>query len=151
MDAAATRTPGGADATTLATAESLELLRTEQVGRVCIDIDGYPVAFAVNYIVDETPAGPGIVIRTPPASMIGEYRGRASLEVDHCDLTSGRTWSVIVRGELTASLGDGTGALPRPFVSEDRSRRMELTIASMTGRAFTVERSGFMVDWQLAP
>jgi nitroimidazol reductase NimA-like FMN-containing flavoprotein (pyridoxamine 5'-phosphate oxidase superfamily) len=133
----------------LATAESLERLRSEPVGRVCIEIDGYPVAVPVNYVVEETDAGTRIVIRTSPTSMIGAYRGRASLEVDRCDLTSGRAWSVIVRGELTAHVGDAASAVPRPFVADERSQRMDLTIASISGRAFTVERPEFTVDWQL--
>jgi hypothetical protein len=46
-------------------------------------------------------------------------------------------------------VGDAASAAPRPFVGDARSQRIDLTIASISGRAFTVERPGFTVDWQL--
>ena len=38
-----------------------------------------------------------------------------------------------------------------PFVSDDRTRWMELTIVALRGRRFVADVSGFAVDWQLEP
>jgi nitroimidazol reductase NimA-like FMN-containing flavoprotein (pyridoxamine 5'-phosphate oxidase superfamily) len=141
----------GAAATKLMAAESVALLRSETVGRVCIDVDGYPVALPINYVVDDTIDGCRIVVRSDPATVIGSYQGRASLEVDHFDLVAGRAWSVIVRGELANLTGRKPNTAPRPFVSDGRTRWMELRIVSISGRRFVADRSGFSVEWQLEP
>lgn len=141
----------GAVPTGLLTTESLDLLRGAQVGRICIDLDGYPVAFPVNYVVDDTIDGARIVIRTAPTTAIGRYCGRAALEVDRFDLAAGEGWSVIVRGQLSTLVGRKPNDPPRPFVSSERTQWMELTIVSVSGRAFTTGGSGFSVDWQLDP
>jgi Pyridoxamine 5'-phosphate oxidase len=141
----------GATAIELTTEEAIERLRSEAVGRVCIEVHSYPVAFPVNYIVDETPAGSRIVIRTSPDSPIGTYRGVASLEVDRIDLPAGRAWSVLVRGELTPLAGQPPSEDRRPFVADPRTRWMELTIGPVSGRRFVADACGFAVEWQLEP
>jgi hypothetical protein len=134
--------------TALPPAESLGLLRSEEVGRICIDLDGYPVAFPVNYVVDDTIDGARIVLLTARRTVIGTYNGRASLEVDRFDLDAREAWSVIVRGELAPLAGRKPNESPRPLVS-DRHHWMELTIVSVSGRTFAAGRKRFAVDWQL--
>jgi nitroimidazol reductase NimA-like FMN-containing flavoprotein (pyridoxamine 5'-phosphate oxidase superfamily) len=141
----------GASAIRLTMAETLERLRSEAVGRLCIDVNGYPIAMPINYVVDETPDGPRIAVRTAPDSEIGSYLGLASLEVDRLDVAAGRAWSVIVRGDLHPLVGRTPNEDTHPFVSDHRTRWMELTIVSLSGRKFVADASGFAVDWQLEP
>ena len=141
----------GASVIELTMAESFERLRGEAVGRICIDVGGYPIAMPINYVVDETLDGPRIAVRTAPSTEIGSYHGRASLEVDRFDLAGGRAWSVIVRGDLYPLIGRRPNEDTHPFVSDRRTRWMELTIVAVSGRRFVVDGSGFAVEWQLEP
>ena len=141
----------GASAIELTMAESFERLRSEAVGRICIDVGGYPIAMPINYVVDETLDGPRIAVRTAPSTEIGSYHGRASLEVDRFDLAAGRAWSVIVRGDLYPLVGRHPNEDTHPFVSDRRTRWMELTIVAVSGRRFVADVSGFAVEWQLEP
>jgi len=151
MDTASLQHVSGASATTMTREESLQRLHREAVGRVCIEVDDYPVAFPVNYVVDDSTGGNRIVIRTAPDSVIGSYRGLASLEVDRIDLAAGRAWSVIVLGELAPIVGRPPNQDPRPFVSDQRTRWMELDIGPVSGRRFVADTPGFVVEWQLEP
>ena len=126
-------------------------LLSEAVGRICIDVDGYPVAMPVNYVVDETLGDARIVVRSAPHTEIGRYHGRASLEVDRFDLAAGRAWSVIVRGDLHPLVGREPATDTHPFVSDHRTRWMELTIVALSGRRFVADVTGFDVEWQLEP
>ena len=141
----------GAHAITLTMAETMERLRSEAVGRICIDVNGYPSAMPVNYVVDDTLDGPRIAIRTAPNNEIGSYNGLASLEVDRVQLAAGRAWSVIVRGDLRPLVGRTPDEDSHPFVSDRRTRWMELTIVAVSGRRFVADVSGFAVEWQLEP
>jgi nitroimidazol reductase NimA-like FMN-containing flavoprotein (pyridoxamine 5'-phosphate oxidase superfamily) len=141
----------GAAAIKLTMAETLERLRSEAVGRVCIDVNGYPIALPINYVVDETLDGPRIAVRTTPDTEIGSYQGLASLEVDSFDIAAGRAWSVIVRGDLRPLVGRRPNEDTHPFVSDHRTRWMELTIVALSGRRFVADVSHFVVEWQLEP
>ena len=141
----------GAHAITLTMAETMERLRSEAVGRICIDVDGYPVAVPINYIVDDTIDGPRIAVRTAPNTKIGSYHGLASLEVDRVDPAGGRAWSVIVRGDLHPLFWRKPNEDTHPFVSDRRTRWMELTIVALSGRRFVADASAFAVEWQLEP
>ncbi len=101
----------------MATADAIGLLQGHDVGRLSLDVGGYPIALPVNYSVDDRSHERRIVIRTSPRSTIGTYAGPASLEVDSFDLPDGRAWSVLVRGELSRLDG------PRPDPGPSRSCR----------------------------
>ena len=90
----------------LTLAESFERLRGEAVGRICIDVGGYPIAMPINYLVDDTLDGPRIAVRTAPSTEIGSCHGRASLEVARFDLAAGWAWSVIVEVTCIRWSGD---------------------------------------------
>jgi nitroimidazol reductase NimA-like FMN-containing flavoprotein (pyridoxamine 5'-phosphate oxidase superfamily) len=59
--------------TSMTTVDAISLLHDQEVGRLNLDRDGYPVALPVNYTVDERSGG--IAIRTPPHSAIGSFEG----------------------------------------------------------------------------
>ena len=120
----------------MTTADSISLLQAHDVGRLIVDVDGYPVAFPVNYSVDDKSRERRIVVRTAPRGTIGSYQGHASLEVDSIDLPDGRAWSVLVRGHLSRLRGPKPDPGPDPFVSDGRTRWMQLTVHEVDGRRF---------------
>jgi hypothetical protein len=131
--------------------ECFSLLRNEGIGRLCIVDHGYPVAFPVNYSMQGVDDSISAVVRTAPGTVMGQYEGLASLEVDHIDLTAGTAWSVIVRGNLHRVVGTHQLPDPEPMLTEGRDRWVELVPTAVTGRRFTVKVSpdGFPVEWQL--
>jgi uncharacterized protein len=131
--------------------ECYALLRHEGVGRLCIIDHGCPVAFPVNYRMEGDDAEIRAVVRTAPGTLMGEYEGPASLEVDHIDLAAGTAWSVIVRGTAQHVIGTHTLPDPHPLVADGRDRWIQLRPSMITGRRFTVKVSadGFPVEWSL--
>jgi hypothetical protein len=145
------RASGGAQRFELPKWECFELLRREGIGRLCIVDHGYPVAFPVNYRMHGVDDAITAVVRTAPGTVMGQYEGPASLEVDHIDLVAGTAWSVIVRGALRRVVGTHTLPDPQPILTQGRDRWVELVPTAITGRRFTVRVSddGFPVEWQL--
>lgn len=128
--------------------ESLELLGLTAVGRLCIVVDGYPLAFPLNYKLLHDPTR--IVFRTNPSSALARYEGLASLEVDHIDLREPSAWSVMVRGTLRRAFDNHELAETHPLVSSGRFHWIVLEAASISGRRFTADRrdDAFTVEWQ---
>ena len=94
----------GADATLqiIPPDECYRLLGTQEVGRIGVNAEHYPLIFPVNYGLD----GTTIVIRTAPGTKLSAA-GRApacfeidnvTFEVDEIDQRSRSGWSVLVRG-----------------------------------------------------
>jgi nitroimidazol reductase NimA-like FMN-containing flavoprotein (pyridoxamine 5'-phosphate oxidase superfamily) len=128
------------------------LLRSQQVGRMCIIDHGYPLALPVNYRpVGPEPSTP-LVIRTAPDTLIGRYEGPASLEVDVIDEAARTAWSVIVRGALRHVTGTDLPD-PEPWFTVGRHHWMLLAPVSMTGRRFIgiPNPDGSGVEWSAAP
>ena len=128
--------------TMMTTADAISLLQAHDVGRLSLDVGGYPVALPVNYAVDDRPRERRIVIRTAPRGTIGSYQGHASLEVDSFDPRDGLAWSVLVRGELSRLHGPTPVLGLDPFVSEGRTRWMQLAIHEVDGRRFAGDWAG---------
>lgn len=152
MSSTTTPTPGAASYEIMR-AECLDLLQSEPVGRICVLEHGFPIAFPVNYKLDDEGDTLRIVVRTAPDTTIGRYRGSASLEVDRIDLDAGRAWSVIVRGQLRQLLGATGSVDPEPLLKTGRSCWMTLDIEAVSGRRFVVRRDAgeFAVEWQVEP
>lgn len=126
----------------MTTADAISLLQAHDVGRLSLDVGGYPIALPVNYAVDDRVRERRIVVRTVPHGTIGSYQGHASLEVDSFDPRDGRAWSVLVRGHLSALRGPKPDPGPDPFVSDGRTRWMQLTIHEVDGRRFAGNWTG---------
>jgi nitroimidazol reductase NimA-like FMN-containing flavoprotein (pyridoxamine 5'-phosphate oxidase superfamily) len=123
--------------TTMSEEDALSLLQGRDVGHLSLQVDGYPLTLPVNYAVDLRPRSTDrIIIRAAPKSVIGTYRGPASIEVDHIDRSRGTAWSVLVRGDLGRVAGRRPPLDPEPFVSEGRTRWMQLVIRHVDGRRF---------------
>jgi Pyridoxamine 5'-phosphate oxidase len=132
--------------------ESLELLRTANVGRLCVIEHGYPIAVPINFRIVGTEADSHIVVRTAPDSLIGRYQGPASLEVDEIQLDKGTAWSVIVRGTLSKALESSHLPDPKPLLTVGRHQWVILQTSAISGRRFVVAPAddGYSVEWALA-
>jgi nitroimidazol reductase NimA-like FMN-containing flavoprotein (pyridoxamine 5'-phosphate oxidase superfamily) len=76
----------------------MELLRSNFVGRIAFDLDGYPVVFPVNYLFIED-AKPWLMLRTKPGSELGSGSRRVGFQIDGVDPIHHSGWSVLARGE----------------------------------------------------
>ncbi len=75
--------------------ECLLLLATQQVGRLGVVVDGYPVIVPVNYAPDHGV----VVLRSKPGSKLdAAQHANVTLEVDQVDPLTQTGWSVLVRG-----------------------------------------------------
>lgn len=97
--------------------ECLALLARQKVGRIAVVVDGRPVVFPVNYVVD----GRIIVFRNDPGTKLTNASlDRVCFEVDEIDTDRREGWSVVVQGvgrEFTGALDDASV----------RQRALELT------------------------
>lgn len=98
---------GGTDAdrTEIPVDECYRLLRTQQVGRLGVNAEHYPLIFPVNYGMD----GETIVIRTSPGTKLSAAQhANVTFEVDEIDQSARSGWSVLVRG-LAEEVTEGHG------------------------------------------
>jgi uncharacterized protein len=131
--------------------ECVDLLHRHGIGRLCIIDHGCPVAFPISFRVDGAHDDLRVVVRTAPGTLLGDYEGLASLEVDQIELGAGWAWSVIVRGRVSTVVGAHALPDPEPFVSSGRHRWLVLEPAAISGRRFTLTPAsdGFSVEWQV--
>jgi nitroimidazol reductase NimA-like FMN-containing flavoprotein (pyridoxamine 5'-phosphate oxidase superfamily) len=88
-----TSVPGSLDV--IPADECYRLLATQEVGRIGVVAEHYPLIIPVNYGMD----GSTIVIRTHPGSTLtAAAHANVTFEVDHIDSVSRIGWSVLVRG-----------------------------------------------------
>jgi uncharacterized protein len=116
-------------------------LRSQDLGRLGVTLDGQPLVFPVNYAVNKQE----IVFRTAPGTMLQRALGtRACFEIDHHDSGSREGWSVMAIGTLE-DVTDSTDAhsqslrgLPvRPLAPGPRPHWVVLRVSEVTGRHFT--------------
>jgi len=76
--------------------ECYRLLATQQIGRLGVNAEHYPLIFPVNYVLD--PVGV-IVIRTAAGTKLAAANhANVTFEVDQIDQQTRSGWSVLVRG-----------------------------------------------------
>jgi len=145
-----TSTDTGATRFELPRWESLDLLETQTVGRLCVIENGCPLAFPINFRVARDLDDIRIVFRTVPHAAVARYEGPASLEVDSIDAATRTAWSVIARGRLRRVLGQHELPDPRPLITEGRYQWVVLDVAAISGRRFISKPAsdGFTVEWQ---
>ncbi|MCB1037912.1 MAG: pyridoxamine 5'-phosphate oxidase family protein [Acidimicrobiales bacterium] len=117
--------------------ECLELLASEELGRIGILDGAAPLVLPVNYALD----GEAIIIRSGEGSKLAAARRSAAcFEIDHHDRETHEGWSVVARGRLEeVSPYEGPALerlaqLPHPWAEGDRAHVLRLTIASLQGR-----------------
>jgi nitroimidazol reductase NimA-like FMN-containing flavoprotein (pyridoxamine 5'-phosphate oxidase superfamily) len=92
-----------------------QLLATQQIGRLGVNAEHYPLIFPVNYALDHGV----IVIRTDTGTKLAAAdHANVTFEVDHIDQQTRSGWSVLVRG------------LAEEVTSEHRTELVERTKAS---------------------
>lgn len=122
--------------------ECLELLRSRDLGRLAVVVDGVPMVFPVNYAID----GEAIVIRTAMGTKWEAARDhRVSFEVDEVDLPHGSVWSVLAIGRAVAAEIEGPHAA-HPVVPGDKPSVLRITIERATGRRLITDAGGLAFD-----
>ena len=80
---------------TLTDDECFELLATQQIGRLGVNAEHYPLIFPVNYALDQR----AVVVRTHPGTKLSAAdHANVTFEVDSIDPISRSGWSVLIRG-----------------------------------------------------
>lgn len=132
---------GGTDAdpTVIPAEECYRLLRSQQIGRLGVNAEHYPLIFPVNYGLD----GDTIVIRTAPGTKLAAAQhANVTFEVDEVDQYARSGWSVLVRGlaeEVTEAHGPDlvrrTHAVGvRPWAPGEHGHWLRLIPHGITGR-----------------
>jgi hypothetical protein len=120
----------------------IELLRTEQVGRLALADHSGPDIMPVNYAMD----GDDILIATTAFGTIAdEATDRpVAFEVDHVDASTHTGWSVVVRGTAHRRPLFEEAGEPAPDAWADGPRSYVLRIRpdSVTGRRLTGHSHG---------
>jgi nitroimidazol reductase NimA-like FMN-containing flavoprotein (pyridoxamine 5'-phosphate oxidase superfamily) len=76
--------------------ECYRLLATQEIGRIGVNAEHYPLIFPVNYALD----GTTLVIRTRPGTLLhAAEHANVTFEVDEIDRRARSGWSVLVRGQ----------------------------------------------------
>ena len=120
--------------------ECWHYLRSQQLGRVAISVDGRLHIFPVNYAVGEH----AIVFRTAPGAKLAHGVGSAvCFEIDGYDPHSLEGWSVMAWGtleEITDLRNDRSRALRRlqvqPLAPGTRPHWVAIPVDSLSGRFF---------------
>jgi nitroimidazol reductase NimA-like FMN-containing flavoprotein (pyridoxamine 5'-phosphate oxidase superfamily) len=96
--------------------ECLRLLAENQVGRLAVSVQGRPVIFPVNYVLDDDV----VIFRSDPGSKLdGAALAWVAFEIDHINVPLRQGWSVVVQGVGRYI----TGAIDR---DSERRRRLPL-------------------------
>lgn len=126
--------------TNLSQKECLRLLATKDLGRLAIAVDGQPLIFPVNYVMEDRV----VVFRTGPGLKLerGPYT-RVAFEVDDVDRRTGVAWSVMVQGtaqDISESIDARSTRLRKlavhPVAPGSKSRWMGVYAERITGRRF---------------
>lgn len=129
------------DTVYLTEAECWELLASESVGRLAVDVGGRPDIFPVNYVVDDRT----LVFRSGPGTKLaGAVLGRhVAVEIDGLEDVDDSVWSVVVKGIAREidSMEERFAAddLPLyPWIASQKANFVRITPELTTGRRFRV-------------
>jgi nitroimidazol reductase NimA-like FMN-containing flavoprotein (pyridoxamine 5'-phosphate oxidase superfamily) len=115
------------------------LLATQQIGRLGVNAEHYPLIFPVNYAIDRGV----IVVRTHPGTKLtAADHANVTFEVDEIDQRTRGGWSVLVRGlaeEVTsahrAELVERTRASgAQPWAPGEHGRWLRIIPQAISGR-----------------
>ena len=139
-------TRGSPNLLTLSVEECWSLLRSHNLGRLAIVVDGWPRVFPVNYAADEE----AVVFRTEPVAKLEHGPGSAAcFEIDGYDPRTAVGWSVMAVGLLQDITGGDDARSRRlrdlpiqPLAPGIRSHWLALAPEEVSGRSF---RGGWVV------
>jgi len=117
----------------------VELLSENNVGRIAVIENGYPVVLPVNYRLVQAEQQTLIAVRTRPDNVIDRAGPPVAFEIDGIDAYHRTGWSVLVRGKLhhmiDAERRSRPGLLdPQSWVHGDRDAWLLIEPESITGR-----------------
>ena len=119
--------------------ECYRLLATQEIGRIGVNAEHYPLILPVNYALD----GTTIVFRTGSGIILqAAEHANVTFEVDEIDRRTRSGWNVLVRGQAEA-VGEehrdalvastrGTGV--EPWAPGDRGHWLRLIAHDVSGR-----------------
>jgi nitroimidazol reductase NimA-like FMN-containing flavoprotein (pyridoxamine 5'-phosphate oxidase superfamily) len=119
--------------------DCIQLLTTEEIGRLAWIADGVPHIVPLNYAWD----GEAIVVRSDPGTKLDELQGApVAFEVDRIDRVRRQGWSVVVQGmarEVPADDWPATALRPselylEPWVPGGKSHWLRVVPHAITGR-----------------
>ena len=124
--------------------ECLALLASAEVGRVGVVVDGQPLIFPVNHVLD----GHSVIVRTDSGTMLhAAALARVAFEVDGFDAGARSGWSVLVQGigyDVTDALDTTSEHLQTvpvsPWAPGTRPRLLRIDVGTITGRRFAGPR-----------
>jgi uncharacterized protein len=129
----------GPDMQELSNDECYRLLATQEIGRLGVNAEHYPLIFPVNYGLD----GSVIVVRTHPGTKLSAAdHANVTFEVDNIDQGTRSGWSVLVRGLAeevtsahTAELIERTHARgAQPWAPGEHGRWLRIIPQGISGR-----------------
>lgn len=137
--------PGSNAAEVLDENECLALLGSAEVGRVGVVVEGQPLIFPVNHLLE----GRSIVVRTDSTRMLsGAALAKVAFEADGFDAGARSGWTVLVEGignDVTEALdttSEHLQAVPvTPWAPGPKARLLRIDVRTITGRRFAGERS----------
>jgi len=126
--------------------ECLSLLAANQLGRVGVVVDGQPLVFPVNYVLD----GRTIVFRTGVGTILGGASfALVAFEIDGSDAVRRSGWSVMVQGmghDITDAVDQLSEHLQTievfPWAPGSKPRLLRIDPRVITGRLFNGPPAG---------
>ena len=119
--------------------ECYRLLRTQEIGRLALIAEHYPLIFPVNYALD----GTTLVIRTHAGTIRrAAEHANVCFEVDEIDRRTRSGWSVLVRGQAE-EVGDAhradlvartRAAGVQPWAPGEKGHWVRIITHGITGR-----------------
>jgi len=125
--------------------ESLALRGAAEVGRVGVVVDGQPLIFPVNHVLE----GRSIIVRTDSSRMLGGASlAKVAFEADGFDARARSGWTVLAQGignDVTDALDAASERLQAvpvaPWAPGPKPRLLRIDVRTITGRRFAGERS----------
>jgi hypothetical protein len=117
------------------------LVRSAEVGRLAIVIDGRPDIFPINFVVDHG----SVVFRTASGPKLAAAVARESVafEVDGYDAAAGEAWSVVLKGHAEEvrrlhELFDAATLPLFPWHAAPKQHFVRITPDGISGRSFHI-------------
>ncbi|MEX1008601.1 MAG: pyridoxamine 5'-phosphate oxidase family protein [Acidimicrobiia bacterium] len=118
--------------------ECIARLQEQQVGRIAVVSDEFPLVLPVNYRLVAMPGKNWIAIRTRPGNVIERAGVHVAFEIDNIDPERRGGWSVVVRGTLhhvdEEAADFRTRFDPDPWIVRERDAWMVIEAFQITGR-----------------
>jgi uncharacterized protein len=133
-------TPGADEMEALGEDECLALVGAAPVGRVGVVVDGQPLIFPVNHVLD----GRSVIVRTASTTILqAAALARVAFEVDGFDAAARSGWSVLVQGvgyDVTDALDTTSerlqGVPVSPWAPGPKPRLLRIDVDTVAGRRF---------------